>query len=122
MISHLRLSSQEERSDFLFLCCSDSYIVRVKAVVMTRDESSGGWLAQDGCLSRVGVCRLLPTELLGRNTFLIHGERLKDKQVSPEPRHAPSAPGLSSCRGRRHMTLTLETNTAYSVIIISNIT
>uniref|UniRef100_A0A7N8Y3A6 Sprouty-related, EVH1 domain-containing protein 2 n=1 Tax=Mastacembelus armatus TaxID=205130 RepID=A0A7N8Y3A6_9TELE len=60
---------------------TDSYIVRVKAVVMTRDDSSGGWLAQDGCLSRVGVCRLLPTELLGRNTFLIHGERLKDKQV-----------------------------------------
>ncbi|XP_049899784.1 sprouty-related, EVH1 domain-containing protein 2-like isoform X1 [Epinephelus moara] len=59
----------------------DSYIVRVKAVVMTRDDSSGGWLAQDGCLSRVGVCRLLPSELLGRNTFLIHGERLKDKQV-----------------------------------------
>lgn len=49
---------------------------------MTRDDSSGGWLAQDGCLSRVGVCRLLPPELLGRNTFLIHGERLKDRQVS----------------------------------------
>lgn len=63
------------------MCRSDSYIVRVKAVVMTRDDSSGGWLAQDGCLSRVGVCRLLPSELLGRNTFLIHGERLKDKQV-----------------------------------------
>uniref|UniRef100_A0A8D3CV71 Sprouty-related, EVH1 domain-containing protein 2 n=1 Tax=Scophthalmus maximus TaxID=52904 RepID=A0A8D3CV71_SCOMX len=60
---------------------SDSYIVRVKAVVMTRDESSGGWLAQEGCLSRVGVSRLLPAGLLGRNTFLIHGERLKDKQV-----------------------------------------
>lgn len=64
------------------MCCSDSYIVRVKAVVMTWDDSSGGWLAQDGCLSRVGVCRLLPPELLGRNTFLIHGERLKDRQVS----------------------------------------
>ncbi|XP_017259377.1 sprouty-related, EVH1 domain-containing protein 2 isoform X2 [Kryptolebias marmoratus] len=59
----------------------DSYIVRVKAVVMTRDESSGGWLAQDGCLSKVGVCRLLPSNLLGRNTFLIHGERLRDRQV-----------------------------------------
>ncbi|XP_015249316.1 PREDICTED: sprouty-related, EVH1 domain-containing protein 2-like [Cyprinodon variegatus] len=56
-------------------------MVRVKAVVMTRDESSGGWLAQDGCLSRVGVCRLLPNELQGRNRFLIHGERLKDRQV-----------------------------------------
>lgn len=68
-------------------CCSDSYIVRVKAVVMTRDDSSGGWLAQDGCLSRVGVCRLLASELLGRNTFLIHGERLKDKQVGPAAFH-----------------------------------
>lgn len=72
--------------------CSDSYIVRVKAVVMTRDESSGGWLAQDGCLSRVGVARLLPSELLGRNSFLIHGERLKDKQVGPS-----SSLVLSTC-------------------------
>lgn len=63
------------------LCCSDSYIVRVTAVVMTRDESSGGWLALDGCLSRVGVCRLRPNGLQGRNSFLIHGERLKDRQV-----------------------------------------
>lgn len=66
----------------VYVFYSDSYIVRVKAVVMTWDDSSGGWLAQDGCLSRVGVCRLLPPELLGRNTFLIHGERLKDRQVS----------------------------------------
>uniref|UniRef100_A0A8C6UG37 Sprouty-related, EVH1 domain-containing protein 2 n=1 Tax=Neogobius melanostomus TaxID=47308 RepID=A0A8C6UG37_9GOBI len=68
----------------------DSYIVRVKAVVMTRDDSSGGWLAQDGgALSRVGVCRLLPPELTpslatsahSHSQFLIHGERLPDKQV-----------------------------------------
>ncbi|KAM6972103.1 sprouty-related, EVH1 domain-containing protein 2 [Aplochiton taeniatus] len=60
----------------------DSYIVRVKAVVMTRDESSGGWLAQEGgCLSRVGVCKVLSAELLGRSSFLIYGERLKDKEV-----------------------------------------
>ncbi|XP_054881622.1 LOW QUALITY PROTEIN: sprouty-related, EVH1 domain-containing protein 2 [Poeciliopsis prolifica] len=58
----------------------DSYVVRVTAVVMTRDESSGGWLALDGCLSRVGVCRLRPDGLQGRN-FLIHGERLQDRQV-----------------------------------------
>ncbi|KAM8738868.1 sprouty-related, EVH1 domain-containing protein 2-like [Acanthopagrus latus] len=65
----------------------DSYIVRVKAVVMTRDDSSGGWLAQDGgALSRVGVCRLLPPELApapasSYSQFLIRGERLRDKQV-----------------------------------------
>lgn len=53
-------------------------------MVMTRDESSGGWLAQEGGgLSRVGVCKVVPAdlELLGRNGFLIYGERLKDKQV-----------------------------------------
>ena len=72
-----------------FFLSSDSYIVRVKAVVMTRDDSSGGWLAQDGgALSRVGVCRLLPTELapvsgFGSSQFLIRGERLRDKQVKP---------------------------------------
>ncbi|XP_034040140.1 sprouty-related, EVH1 domain-containing protein 2-like [Thalassophryne amazonica] len=68
----------------------DSYIVRVKAVVMTRDDSSGGWLAQDGgALTRVGVCRLLPPELAptpassthSSTQFLIRGERLRDKQV-----------------------------------------
>ncbi|XP_036403312.1 sprouty-related, EVH1 domain-containing protein 2-like [Megalops cyprinoides] len=60
----------------------DSYIVRVKAVVMTRDDSSGGWLAQEGGgLSRVGVCKVMPAELAGRSDFLIYGERLKDKQV-----------------------------------------
>lgn len=62
-------------------------MVRVKAVVMTRDDSSGGWLAQDGgALSRVGVCRLPPQQLApglpsGLNQFLIRGERLQDKQV-----------------------------------------
>lgn len=66
---------------------SDSYIVRVKAVVMTRDDSTGGWLAQDGgALTRVGVCRLLPAELApipasSLSQFLIRGERLRDKQV-----------------------------------------
>ncbi|XP_019743707.1 sprouty-related, EVH1 domain-containing protein 2 [Hippocampus comes] len=65
----------------------DSYIVRVKAVVMTRDDSSGGWLAQDGgALSRVGVCRLRPPELpqlppSGSCQFLIRGERIRDKLV-----------------------------------------
>ncbi|KAL4641411.1 sprouty-related, EVH1 domain-containing protein 2-like [Arapaima gigas] len=60
----------------------DSYIVRVKAVVMTRDDSSGGWLAQEGGgLSRVGICKVFPTKAPGHSDFLIHGERLRDKQV-----------------------------------------
>ena len=76
-----------------FSLSSDSYIVRVKAVVMTRDDSSGGWLAQDGgALTRVGVCRLLPTELVpvpasSCSQFLIRGERLRDKQVKHTHTH-----------------------------------
>lgn len=68
---------------FLFCYhCSDSYIVRVKAVVMTRDDSSGGWLPQEGGgLSRVGVCKVTYPEGNGRSGFLIHGERQKDKLV-----------------------------------------
>nr|XP_033793413.1 sprouty-related, EVH1 domain-containing protein 2 isoform X2 [Geotrypetes seraphini] len=60
----------------------DSYIVRVKAVVMTRDDSSGGWLPQEGGgLSRVGVRKVIYQEGNGGSDFLIQGERLKDKQV-----------------------------------------
>ncbi|XP_037751969.1 sprouty-related, EVH1 domain-containing protein 2 isoform X7 [Chelonia mydas] len=60
----------------------DSYIVRVKAVVMTRDDSSGGWLPQEGGgLSKVGVCKVVYPEGSGRSGFLIHGERQKDKLV-----------------------------------------
>lgn len=62
---------------------SDNYIVRVKAVVMTRDDSSGGWLPQEGGgLSRVGVCKVMCPEGNGRSGFLIHGERQKDKLVT----------------------------------------
>uniref|UniRef100_A0A8B9XBR3 Sprouty related EVH1 domain containing 2 n=1 Tax=Bos mutus grunniens TaxID=30521 RepID=A0A8B9XBR3_BOSMU len=61
---------------------SDSYIVRVKAVVMTRDDSSGGWFPQEGGgISRVGVCKVMHPEGNGRSGFLIHGERQKDKLV-----------------------------------------
>uniref|UniRef100_A0A8C5Z0A3 Sprouty-related, EVH1 domain-containing protein 2 n=1 Tax=Marmota marmota marmota TaxID=9994 RepID=A0A8C5Z0A3_MARMA len=58
------------------------YIVRVKAVVMTRDDSSGGWFPQEGGgISRVGVCKVMHPEGNGRSGFLIHGERQKDKLV-----------------------------------------
>lgn len=60
---------------------SDNYIVRVKAVVMSRDDSSGGWLPHEGGgISRVGVSKVYP-EGTGRSDFLIHGERIKDKLV-----------------------------------------
>lgn len=61
---------------------SDSYIVRVKAVVMTRDDSSGGRFPQEGGgISRVSVCKVMRPEGNGRSGFLIYGELQKDKLV-----------------------------------------
>ncbi|XP_032882219.1 sprouty-related, EVH1 domain-containing protein 2 [Amblyraja radiata] len=58
----------------------DTYIVRVNAVVMSRDDS--GWLPQEGGgLSRVGVCKAIQPDSTGRSDFLILGERLKDKLI-----------------------------------------
>ena len=76
---------------FLF---SDSY-ARVRAVVMTRDDSSGGWLPLGGGgLSCVTVYKVSQTADSNSSTtdpnttttnptadFLIKGERLKDKSV-----------------------------------------
>lgn len=67
---------------------SDSY-ARVRAVVMTRDDSSGGWLPLGGGgLSCVTVYKVSQTAgtTTDPNTsttadFLIKGERLKDKSV-----------------------------------------
>nr|XP_032818861.1 sprouty-related, EVH1 domain-containing protein 2-like isoform X2 [Petromyzon marinus] len=65
-------------------CSADdeNYIVRVRAVVMTRDDSTGGWVPlAGGGISRVGIYKVLHHEETGRNEFLILGERLKDKLV-----------------------------------------
>ncbi|XP_018409704.1 PREDICTED: sprouty-related, EVH1 domain-containing protein 1 [Nanorana parkeri] len=59
----------------------DSY-ARVRAVVMTRDDSSGGWLPlAGGGLSCVTVYKTLHPEDNGSTDFLVHGERLRDKTV-----------------------------------------
>lgn len=63
---------------------NDESFARVRAVVMTRDDSSGGWLPLGaGGLSCVTVHKISRTEADGTSAadFLIHGERLKDKSV-----------------------------------------
>ncbi|XP_043911706.1 sprouty-related, EVH1 domain-containing protein 2 [Protopterus annectens] len=60
----------------------DNYIVRVQAVVMTRDDSSGGWVSQE--LSYVGVNKIFVHEGSGRSDFLIIAEQLKDKKIAFE--------------------------------------
>ncbi|NP_998397.1 sprouty-related, EVH1 domain-containing protein 1 [Danio rerio] len=60
---------------------NDDTYARVRAVVMTRDDSSGGWLPLGaGGLSCVTVHKISHTEP-DADEFLIHGERLKDKTV-----------------------------------------
>ncbi len=70
------------------MCRSESF-ARVRAVVMTRDDSSGGWLPLgSGGFSCVTVHKLSRTEADGSSAaeFLIHGERLGDKTVTlPHP-------------------------------------
>lgn len=78
-------------SHFVFMeklicsCCisfSNSY-ARVRAVVMTRDDSSGGWLPLGGGgLSCVTIFKVIHQEENSCADFLIHGERLRDKTVT----------------------------------------
>ncbi|XP_044521074.1 sprouty-related, EVH1 domain-containing protein 1 [Gracilinanus agilis] len=61
----------------------DNSYARVRAVVMTRDDSSGGWLPLGGGgLSSVTVFKVPHQEENGSwADFIIHGERLRDKTV-----------------------------------------
>uniref|UniRef100_A0A672JZ90 Sprouty related EVH1 domain containing 3 n=2 Tax=Sinocyclocheilus TaxID=75365 RepID=A0A672JZ90_SINGR len=54
--------------------------VRVRAVVMTRDDSSGGWVPLGGGgLSHVVICKGRSSEGRGRREYVIRGERLRDR-------------------------------------------
>ncbi|KAJ7303928.1 hypothetical protein JRQ81_011441 [Phrynocephalus forsythii] len=55
-------------------------MVRVRAVVMVRDDSSGGWVPMGGGgLSHVMLCKVRRPEEGRRRQYLISGERLRDK-------------------------------------------
>ncbi|XP_061733917.1 sprouty-related, EVH1 domain-containing protein 3 [Nerophis ophidion] len=54
--------------------------VRVRAVVMTRDDSSGGWVPLGGGgLSHVVICKGRSGNGRGRREHIIRGERLRDR-------------------------------------------
>lgn len=63
-------------------------MVRVRAVVMARDDSSGGWLpVGGGGLSQVSVCRVRGARPEGgarQGHYVIHGERLRDQKTTLE--------------------------------------
>lgn len=57
-------------------------MVRVRAVVMTRDDSSGGWVPMGGGgLSHVTLCKVPHPDEGQRCQYLINGERLRDQTV-----------------------------------------
>ncbi|XP_042269203.1 sprouty-related, EVH1 domain-containing protein 2-like [Thunnus maccoyii] len=59
------------------------YCVRVRAVVMTRDDSSGGWVPLGGGgFSDVVICKGRSHDGRGRREYIIRGERLRDRAVS----------------------------------------
>ncbi|XP_042086856.1 sprouty-related, EVH1 domain-containing protein 3 isoform X1 [Ovis aries] len=74
---------EEERSH-----AGRRYMVRVRAVVMARDDSSGGWLpVGGGGLSQVSVCRVRGARPEGgarQGHYVIHGERLRDQKITLE--------------------------------------
>ncbi|XP_048840670.1 sprouty-related, EVH1 domain-containing protein 1-like [Brienomyrus brachyistius] len=55
-------------------------VVRVRAVVMTRDDSSGGWVPLGGGgLSHVVICKGQSPEAKGHTKYFVRGERLRDR-------------------------------------------
>jgi len=59
----------------------DDYLVQVRAQVMTRDDSSGGWLPTNGGgMSVIGVHAGLPAA--ANSQYMIRGRRVCDQAVS----------------------------------------
>ena len=66
------------------ICFSGNYLVRVRAQVMMRDDSTGGWVPMGGGgLSNVSVRkRLISTDPDDtKHEYLIFGKRISDQTV-----------------------------------------
>lgn len=83
------------RRDKTEMCVPSGYLVRVRAQVMSRDDSSGGWVPLGGGgLSNVSVRkrpRASASSVPGqettklKNDYLIYGIRISDQSVSTSP-------------------------------------
>jgi len=57
-------------------------VLRVKAQVMTRDDSTGGWVPMGGGgMSVIGLCRVFLDESRDVFEYLIQGQRISDNAV-----------------------------------------
>ena len=82
----MSLNSLCTRTKCVFnLPCSGNYLVLVRAQVMIRDDSSGGWVPMEGGgLSNVSVRkRILPSVEDAKHEYLICGKRISDQMVRP---------------------------------------
>lgn len=67
---------------FFFALISDS-LVKVRAQVMTRDESTEGWLPlQGGGLANVSIRKRARMPDVGGHEYIIYGQRISDQTVS----------------------------------------
>ena len=98
---------------FLFcLCCRNNSLVRVRAQVMTRDDSSGGWVPMDGGgLSNVSVRkRMLPIAMSVAgcvNSAIGHGSSHCSSPSGPGPPPSPTIPSSFHCHNIQHEYLIL---------------
>lgn len=68
-------------SFFFFIIPSDS-LVKVRAQVMTRDESTEGWLPlQGGGLANVSIRKRARMPDVGGHEYIIYGQRISDQTV-----------------------------------------
>uniref|UniRef100_UPI00358EE6DD sprouty-related, EVH1 domain-containing protein 1-like isoform X2 n=1 Tax=Myxine glutinosa TaxID=7769 RepID=UPI00358EE6DD len=82
-MSQPELCSASTGSDCGTVC--EISMVRVRAVVMTRDDSSGGWVPlAGGGISMVGIYKRVAQDEPTRTLFRIYGERLRDSLVMLE--------------------------------------
>lgn len=62
-------------------CCRDS-LVQVRAQVMTRDESTEGWLPlPGGGLANVSIRKRARMQDVGGHEYIIYGQRISDQTV-----------------------------------------
>lgn len=67
----------------VYFFISGNYLVRVRAQVMTRDDSTGGWVPMGaGGLSHVCVCKGSVSGEDDKLEYLIYGKRIADQSVS----------------------------------------
>ena len=68
---------------FLFFPIISDSLVKVRAQVMTRDESTEGWLPlQGGGLANVSIRKRARMPDVGGHEYIIYGQRISDQTVS----------------------------------------